>query len=308
MSGTNLKLSNPTVFTNAMLALNDKSYIFITKILEMGTLIDIELDDYGLIQNNPYSPFPIKKLKINGKYLTITPYYVDGNVLNYNDNMINFTDVFYFNAANTGNIPYASLFLDIRNVLSAYFTSTYQYIANIDPNGNGIFFNLFSQSDSNDILTLQPPILHLNKNKTILSLISPNVVKNYYLIFYQGESVKFTNDKTLGTGVTLIPDDFGTILNEKSFPVQKIQINDQYLTISPKYTNITNPNDNIITLTDNFYFLDSIANQIPFASLFLNESNNLCAYFASNYLYMAFDFITFNTTGNNLLVLSPISQ
>ena len=69
------------------------------------------------------------------------------------------------------------MFLDIRNVLSAYFTSTYQYIANIDPNGNGIFFNLFSQSDSNDILTLQPPILHLNKNSYLIESTRVSIKK-----------------------------------------------------------------------------------------------------------------------------------
>jgi len=307
-----LTLNAPASYSGAQLIFFESFNIQLTKIVELGSQVILESDDYGIRQYNtiPFQSFPIKKIKIDKKYITITPKYIinlGGNVTNNNDNIISFTDVFYF-YPNIQNIPYASLFLDSNNVLSAYFITSSQYVAL--SSSNGIQFNV--PNDNKIIVNVPEP--KLNPITTILSIPTSHLSTSpLYLIFFEGECIKLTNDKNIATNVALVNE----IVNDGDFAtdtVQKIVINKKNITICQQVNGVVNTNDNIITLTDPFYYFDSVDWERLYASLFLKQKQDgtsfLYAFFNTDNAFLAQGSILFNnnSSSNVLLQIVPVTE
>ena len=129
---------------------------------------------------------------------------------------------------------------------------------------------------------INPKVLTLTY---LIAAESPSEIENQFFILNEGENIKLTNDKTLATKVSLVIDNFGKQMNVSSFPIYKMKINNKYVTVKRKTSNLTNPDDNLISLTDEFYF-NSISNLLPNAnptgSLFLDANFILSAYFAKD--------------------------
>lgn len=133
---------------NNFLVLNEGNCISLTTNINDATIVTVDSDDVGS-DLNKFS-FKILKIKVDDKYVNITAN--ASNVTNADDNIISFSDDFEINDS-----AEASLFLDSNNVLSAYFTSPYFYIANSTDIGNNkpnITFNLPSSNDHRLVVSL----------------------------------------------------------------------------------------------------------------------------------------------------------
>lgn len=322
-----LTIASPSPYQNIFLMLSDNLYF--TKIPELTTAFTLIEDDFGLVQNTTstsFSSYKIKKIQLNGKYITVSMKY---NTFEFSDNnylpffpkniIFNLTDVFYFNASTDFSKTvfsncYASLFLDQNNNLCMFCfnNSVSQFkFTTIEGANEGFFANTDFCDNTctnfvfNPILISHPSLSKpLQNNLTFLSIVSPVFFQNCFLILGEGDSIKTTDDKSLATNITVVSDDFGNVLNVSSFPVQKIMVNDKYVTISARFSDVSNQNDNMITLTDTFYFQDSVAFQTPFASLFLDQNNAVCAYFSSSKQFVVQNYLQFAAPFNDVMHVS----
>jgi hypothetical protein len=127
---------------------------------------------------------------------------------------------------------------------------------------------------------------------SILCIITPNTLKNQYLVLTENQNIGLTTDKTKATNVTIISD--SVILGDtRRYLIQKIQLNNKYVYILPKTQNVDLKDDNLLLSSQAFYLQESDPALTPpiFASLFLDSSNFLCAYFSpsDNYIASALD-------------------
>jgi hypothetical protein len=134
-------------------------------------------------------------------------------------------------------------------------------------------------------------------DNTLIYVDSPSSMQNLNLVFNDGESIGFNPDPNQSSLVTLESADLGL-----SSTVNKIKVNGKYVKIQAKTSNVINPDDNVISFTDDFYFNAPQDSSTPaYASLFL-YGTSLCAYFTTNYEYCAGttdqNQIVFDTTAN----------
>ena len=151
---------------------------------------------------------------------------------------------------------------------------------------------------------------------------APDSRLNAFLVLSDGKNIDFTSDSNKATKVSIAQDDVGNALNKDTFPIYKIMVKGQYVNIQSKNSNVNNPDDNIISYSNDFYFNKS--ESTPEASLFLDVNGFLSAYFvfkptAYDYVASSIDDgsdnanITFNTAVDdsdpnsaNQLIVQPV--
>ena len=127
------------------------------------------------------------------------------------------------------------------------------------------------------------------KNALVLSF-GPGNFPGDRFVFNENNPISLTLDYNIATDLTFEKDDMGKQMNLPSYPIQKLQINKKkYITIvsniDAQPTNVTQPNGIKIFYTDIFLFNANYT--VPMASLFINQSNQLCAFFSSTQEYIA---------------------
>jgi len=121
------------------------------------------------------------------------------------------------------------------------------------------------------------------KNSLVLS--GPSNYLDFRLVLNENNPITISTDYNIATDMTLttlvLPIQK---LQDPSIFIQQIQVNQQYVTISPKFLNgdLSIPNNHIIYYTDNFLYNTNYKN--PSASLFI-KGNQLYAYFSDKQQY-----------------------
>ena len=138
-----LLISSPLIISNKYLILNIGQNITLTDDKSKATTVTLVSDDFQKALNLN-KPFPVLKIQLKNKYVFITP--TKSDVANPDDNIIYTSANFYLQESQAGLTPanFASLFLDANNVLSAFFSVSYENVANYN---GGITFKPSSLKD-----------------------------------------------------------------------------------------------------------------------------------------------------------------
>jgi hypothetical protein len=243
------------------------------------TPIDLEVSD----SMDP--KFIIYKIKLNGKYITIQPI-PNGNVITPGQHFISLTDKFFYNDKSNltpGSTPTASLFYNLKtNKLYAFFTSEASYEAFYSDVDNFVVFN------NNDL----EQNVH-NLPLSIENALTEPVLQNKFIFIEESLNsyLGFPENKEITINpFTLREDSISIDMTSFCNNISKLLKNGKYISVQAvtRFDNLKFAGGHVIRLTDKFYYNDAsnlIPGSIPTASLFLNNNNNLCAYFTPQNQY-----------------------
>lgn len=174
-----LVLNGPQNVVDYRMVFAENEPMTLTTNFTMATSITLEADDMGKEMN--VDSYPIQKILVGSKYVTISPKQINSDLSVANNYTIDFTSNFLFQA--NFNYPTASLFI-YKNTIRAFFSNTMQLQACINANSNGIYFQSITLADNNIITVeqknIKPDFVPFVPLPDILTqtpkLISPDVI------------------------------------------------------------------------------------------------------------------------------------